>query len=195
MTNEMTLNISPQFLASWTYGDIFLKGRPQHHQDEFSRTHPRMSRGKRAKIFAPFAALAGYGEAVAAKEIVYEPKKELAEEKKTKINQQLSWIEEHTPRSEKERLRTGAEGPQIQVTFFQQNVLPIDRTLAVNGDTENGKLLDDGRPRGQYRSLKGSVHRISLQEQCMEIRDGATMKQIAFDDVWEITCYNGIQNV
>ena len=46
------------------YADIINKERPQHDGDAFEAKHPRMPREARAKIFAPFAALTGYTEAV-----------------------------------------------------------------------------------------------------------------------------------
>ncbi len=46
------------------YKDIIDKERPVHDGDEFDIKHPRMSREQRAKIFAPFAALKGYEEAI-----------------------------------------------------------------------------------------------------------------------------------
>lgn len=46
------------------YNDIIDKERPQHDGDEFEARHPKMSLENRAKIFAPFAALKGYEEAI-----------------------------------------------------------------------------------------------------------------------------------
>lgn len=46
------------------YQDIIYKSRPVHDGDEFEARHPRMDRQARAKIFAPFAALKGYEEAI-----------------------------------------------------------------------------------------------------------------------------------
>ena len=46
-----------------------------------SRRHP-MDVGRRAKQFAPFAALRGLDETIRQQEIIYEPKRDLSEEKK-----------------------------------------------------------------------------------------------------------------
>ena len=46
-----------------------------------SRRHP-MDVGRRAKQFAPFAALKGFEDAVREKEIIYEPRRILSEERK-----------------------------------------------------------------------------------------------------------------
>ncbi len=47
--------------------------------------HP-MDVGRRAKQFAPFAALRGLDETIRQQEIIYEPKRDLSEERK------MSWI-------------------------------------------------------------------------------------------------------
>ena len=46
------------------YKDIMDEERPVHDGDAFEARHPRMPREARAKIFAPFAALKGYEEAI-----------------------------------------------------------------------------------------------------------------------------------
>jgi len=51
------------------YRSVLERGRPAHAGDDpFLRRHPAMDRGRRAKIFAPFDALKGFREAVAARE-------------------------------------------------------------------------------------------------------------------------------
>ena len=42
----------------FAYNDIIGLRRPAHDGDAFSRRHPKMAQLNRAKIFAPFAALA-----------------------------------------------------------------------------------------------------------------------------------------
>ena len=47
------------------YREVVLKGKPRHDRyDRFSIRHPTMPPGRRAKLFAPFAALTGYDEMV-----------------------------------------------------------------------------------------------------------------------------------
>ncbi len=50
--------------STYKYNDIIDKNRPVHDGDAFEARHPHMSREARAKIFAPFAALKGYEEAI-----------------------------------------------------------------------------------------------------------------------------------
>ena len=53
------------------YMDVFMKGKPQHvGADLFRSRHPGMELGRRAKIFAPFDARRGFGEAVASKDVL-----------------------------------------------------------------------------------------------------------------------------
>ncbi len=59
----------------FAYGDILKLQRPVHDNDIFSRRHPKMTRLNRAKLFAPFAALAGFDDAAHSKEICYVPRR------------------------------------------------------------------------------------------------------------------------
>lgn len=85
-------------LAS-AYADMIYMQRPVSRRI-------RMDIGHRAKQFAPFAALKGFEECVRKKEIIYEKRKILSDEKKNEIDQKL-------------RLLTC--GMRIQVTFFQES--------------------------------------------------------------------------
>ena len=44
------------------YTVLITRHRPLHNGDTFSRQHPKMRRGNRAKIFAPFDPLSGFDE-------------------------------------------------------------------------------------------------------------------------------------
>lgn len=70
-----------------------------------SRRHP-MDVGRRAKQFAPFAALRGLDETIRQQEIIYEPKRDLSEEKKNELDM---------------KLRILAYGMKIQATYFQKS--------------------------------------------------------------------------
>lgn len=67
-----------------------------------SRRHP-MDVGRRAKQFAPFAALRGMDETIRQQEIIYEPKKELSDDQKQKLDMKLRMI---------------SYGMRIQATYF-----------------------------------------------------------------------------
>ena len=54
---------------NFRYREVFLRGKPKHDKsDGFWARHPEMDTGKRAKLFAPFAALKGFDEAISKKE-------------------------------------------------------------------------------------------------------------------------------
>ena len=82
--------------AGVRYGNIIYKERPVHNGDLFSRRHPRMSQLNRAKIFAPFAALVGFEEAVRSKEIQYIPKHILDAEEIYELNTVLNLLHHAT---------------------------------------------------------------------------------------------------
>ena len=76
--------------ADFKYREVFLRGRPRHDRcDRFSIRHPKMNIGKRAKIFAPYDALAGFSEAVAAKDVKYVERIELCGEDLDELNRRL----------------------------------------------------------------------------------------------------------
>lgn len=65
--------------AGFRHADVFLKGRPRHGTpgslstyDAFYRKHPPMAAERRARIFAPFDALRGFGEAIAGAQALHE---------------------------------------------------------------------------------------------------------------------------
>ena len=82
-------------LAS-AYADMVFMPRPVSNRRKMDVRH-------RAKQFAPFAALRGFEETVRKKEILYEPRKDLSEEKKTELDN---------------KLRLLSKGMMIQVDYF-----------------------------------------------------------------------------
>ncbi len=82
----------------FVYEDLLRLQRPVHDDDVFSRRHPKMSQGQRAKLFAPFAALTGFEEAVRAKEVPYVPKRVLAPEEAGALNGTLNVLSRSGPR-------------------------------------------------------------------------------------------------
>ena len=101
--------------AEFSYRDVFLKGKPQHDRyDLFRIKHPKMDVGHRAKIFAPFDALKGFGAAIAAKDAVYRPRIELEREEREELDRRLRILRELTGNSATAR-RNRVE---VSVTFF-----------------------------------------------------------------------------
>lgn len=67
-----------------------------------SRRHP-MDVGRRAKQFAPFAALRGLDETIRQQEVIYEPRKELSDDQKQELDMKLRML---------------SYGMRIQATYF-----------------------------------------------------------------------------
>ena len=65
------------------YDDMVYLDRPEGW-------HPKMRRGDRAKLFAPFDALNGFGSAIREKDIVYVPRMQLSDEICERISRHLT---------------------------------------------------------------------------------------------------------
>ena len=101
--------------AGFRYMDVFAQKRPQHEPfDPFTLKHPHMDPGHRAKIFSPFAALKGFSEIIASKEIPYEPKKALDEEQTEELNRRLNILHNLTWNSRMARKNR----PMVRVRYF-----------------------------------------------------------------------------
>ena len=147
----------------FAYADILNMRRPAHDDDLFSRTHPRMPRGKRAKIFAPYAALKGYEEAVVAKNVPYEPRHVLDEDELRALNERL--------RDLRERCGSGALARENRLEAAVDYFVPCaDRMHA-----GYGRL-------GRYARAAGVVWQVDADGETLLV--GET--RIAFRDIWRI---------
>lgn len=87
----------PVMPEGFPYREVFLRGKPQHERfDDFDAKHPKMPCGKRAKIFAPFDALKGFNEAVAAKDVVYVEPIELGQQDREELDRCLNILHKLT---------------------------------------------------------------------------------------------------
>lgn len=98
--------------ATQNYNDIIHREYPLKSADIIK--HPRMKVEDRAKIFAPFAALKGYEEAIAAKQKIVVARIELSEEAKEYLDIRLGRIEQ---------LLIKGLHPIITVIYFQNDKL------------------------------------------------------------------------
>ena len=113
------------------------RGRPRHEKtDPFRIRHPSMDVGKRAKIFAPFDALKGFGDAIAAKNELYEERRALSEEMQQELDRRVHILACLLEESR----HTGSALPVISVEYF----VPCT-------DADNGAF----GVRGQYRTVTG----------------------------------------
>lgn len=86
------------------YEDIINLSRP------ISKNHPPMSLNNRSAQFAPFSALTGYSEKIKEVARTTNPKIELSDEEKLKINDKINWVKENIK-----------EKPKITITYFVQD--------------------------------------------------------------------------
>ena len=103
---------------------------------------PKMPASDRAKIFAPFAALKGYGEAIAKKQKVVVPKIELSEESKEYLDLQLAKVA---------GLLKEKKHPVISVVYFQ-------------GDNQAG-----GMENGEYIRITGAAVKIDTVMRVLQV--------------------------
>lgn len=122
------------------YDDMLRLPRP------VSKRHPRMTNANRAKQFMPFAALRGYGDALAEKEIRYEARALLSEEDGAALDETL--------RELSQALRRG-ERPRITLEVFEP------------------KSGGDGA--GQYRTCTGILEKLPEGQGTLRV-DGRTFR-------------------
>jgi len=134
----------------FAYSDIINLRRPTHDGDVFSRRHPKMARLNRAKIFAPFAALSGYDEAVKSKQVPYVPRRARDADALRALNRALSLLYQATrtgPLARQNRVRArveyfevcadpnheafGRDGLYHTVTDVVRKVDPVGQTLVI----------------------------------------------------------------
>ena len=160
--------------AGFPYADVFRRGRPKHGKpgriytyDAFYLRHPPMEISRRAKIFAPFDALKGFGEAVAAKEILYEAKRELSETEIEELDRRAGILQQLTAAGRS----AGEKKRPVQVPVTITRYVPCR-------DPENdafGKL-------GSYETITGYVLKTDPLNRRLVLDTG----EIALDTVWRI---------
>lgn len=67
-------------------------GRITYENYTAARTHPKMPKARRAKIFAPFDALSGFREALAKKEQILVPDVKLTKLQEEELNQKIACL-------------------------------------------------------------------------------------------------------
>ena len=159
--------------AGFPYAEVYRRGRPKHGNpgklstyDAFYIRHPPMNTSRRAKIFAPFDALKGFGAAVAAKEVLYVEKTELSESEKESLDKKIHFLE-------KARV-SGGSRIFVNVTVFQECE-----------DPEN----EGYGHQGPYRTVTGHLQKIDFLHRTI-VLDSCT---IDVDKISQITC-PGMEN-
>lgn len=146
------------------YGDILDRERPVHRNDPFFYRHPNMSISQRAKIFAPYDALAGFSGEVKKKEIPYEPKRILDADETWELNRRLNIL--HGLTFNRQAVQTNH--PLVCVEHF----------VVCDDPHHDGYMM-----LGQYHVLKGMVRKVDPAEQKLWVENTL----VAFDDIYDIT--------
>ena len=148
----------------FAYHDIIGLQRPMHDGDLFSRRHPKMARLNRAKLFAPFAALSGFDEAVRSKQVPYVPRRVKDADEMWALNRALEALYRAT--------RTGA-------LERQNRVLARVEYFEVCADPNHEAFGRDGL----YRAVTDIVWKVDLVGQALVIGEAT----IPFSDIDRIT--------
>lgn len=148
------------------YQSLLLRGRPEHARcDDFSLRHPPMQLSQRAKIFSPFDALKGFGEAIDEKRRLYVEKRELTEEEQEELNRILSYLHQKT----------------ANLCAAKENELVAAVTHYVPCMDENHEAYGC---RGSYETLTGMIWRVDpVLHKTLLIGD----KEIELGDIAAIT--------
>jgi len=166
--NEIGVMAMP---ADFRYREVFFRGKPRHDgYDAFRLRHPGMDTGKRAKIFAPFDALRGFGETVAAKNILYEARDEYGPDLEAELNRRLTILKNLTCSSRMAR----------------ENRVPVTVTYYEPCTDENSEAF--GRL-GRYRTVQGICRGVD-DEIVKSILVGET--RISFENLRSIESDAGI---
>ena len=154
----------------FSHKTVFLKGRPKHVKyDAFWRKHPPMPASHWAKIYAPFDALDGFDEGIAAKEVLYTGKRELSEDRKEELDRKLSLLSSLTAGSRAK----GTASPHVTIEFFAPCTDP-DSDAWGSG--------------GRYKKNAGTVLKVdTLVSRTVLILTEDGEKSIPIDDVVSIS--------
>ncbi len=156
---------------NFKYAKVFRKGKPRHDfYDAFRIRHPKMAVDHRAKIFASFDALKGFGEAICAREVLYMDRIELSGEAQAELNRRLSVLHALTQNSRLAR----EHRIWIEVTYY---VPCADERSEAFGF------------RGQYRTIRGVCRGVD-PELSRTLRVDETA--IAFEDILRLENPAGI---
>ena len=148
--------------VSFKYRSLFLQGRPRHEKyDDFWMKHPPMDHVHRAKIFAPFDALAGFDDSIDSKKVLYEEKRVLSETEIGDLNDKLSLLHSLTCNSRVARMNN----PVATVTYF------------VPCSDEHNDWYNRG---GLYESYTGTVKKVDAGNLVIDDR------AIALEDIVRI---------
>lgn len=142
------------------YRACFARGRPVHAGDRFAREHPPMDPRRRAKLFMPFDALDGFGDAIAARQKITRPPPALTDEAKEELARRLLLLEK--------MLRAG-ERIMVTVVFFHPE--------------PSAATTSDSGTRGVFRETSGMLTRVDSLSRSLRVVE----MTIGFDDIYRLS--------
>ena len=148
--------------TKFEYADIINRVRPVHRADRFSYKYPRMSNEKRAKIFAPFAALSGYDDALAEKEVIYDIKRVLTDDEYFDLDCKIATIYEKCSNS----ILARESGVEVRILYFEP--------------------LADDELHGRYIEISGLVTKVRPDKETITILD----KEISLRSIYKLEILN-----
>lgn len=148
--------------TKFEYADIINRVRPIHKADRFSYKYPRMSSEKRAKIFAPFAALSGYDDALAEKEVIYDIKRVLTDDEYFDLDCKIATIYEKCSNS----ILARDNGAEVRILYFEP--------------------LADDELQGRYIEVSGLVTKVRPDKETITILD----KEISLRSIYKLEILN-----
>ena len=148
--------------TKFEYADIINRVRPIHKADRFSYKYPRMSSEKRAKIFAPFAALSGYDDALAEKEVIYDIKRVLTDDEYFDLDCKIATIYEKCSNS----ILARESGVEVRILYFEP--------------------LADDELHGRYLEVIGLVTKVRPDKGTITILD----KEIPLRSIYKLEILN-----
>ena len=148
--------------TKFEYADIINRVRPIHKADRFSYKYPRMSSEKRAKIFAPFAALSGYDDALSEKEIIYDIKRVLTDDEYFDLDCKIATIYEKCSNS----ILARENGVEVRILYFEP--------------------LANDELHGRYIEISGLVTKVRPDKETITILD----KEISLRSIYKLEILN-----
>ena len=148
--------------TKFEYADIINRVRPIHKAYRFSYKYPRMSSEKRAKIFAPFAALSGYDDALAEKEVIYDIKRVLTDDEYFDLDCKIATIYEKCSNS----ILARESGVEVRILYFEP--------------------LADDELQGRYIEVSGLVTKVRPDKETITILD----KEISLRSIYKLEILN-----
>ena len=163
MSEQSGIGVMP-VPAGFKHARLQAAGRPRHRGDYFSVRHPQMSCAKRAKIFAPFAALRGFDFELWKKDLQYEVRRERTDEQVRELNDALNELHARTPNR-----HAVLQNP---VTAEAEYFVPC-----------TDRQRDEWHCLGSYETVRGIVQYADPVTQTLRIGDTV----LCFEDLHHIT--------